>query len=92
LFNLVEQEGLTEQMGGMYGVPARLYYHIGDLDKALEYMLKAKHEIDGYGVPDKTGQESMEILKAFIEQLEQEIKEKREGEADAERKDQDGNP
>ncbi|KAK4038072.1 RmlC-like cupin domain-containing protein [Parachaetomium inaequale] len=92
LFNLVEQEGLTEQMGGMYEVPARLYYHIGDLDKALEYTLKARHEIDGYGVPDKTGEESIKVLNGVIEHLEQEIKEKKEREADSERNDQGEEP
>jgi hypothetical protein len=82
LFSLVEEEGLTEQMGDMYEVPARLYYHVGNLEKALEYTLKVKHEIDGYGVPGKLGMEKLKMLKGVIERIERELKDKkkREGE------------
>lgn len=76
LFTLVEQEGLTEQMGGMYEVPARLYYHIGNLEKALEYTLKVRHEIDGYGVPHEKGEEKVKMLEGVIERLKQEISDK----------------
>ncbi|KAL2142888.1 hypothetical protein VTI28DRAFT_656 [Corynascus sepedonium] len=78
LFDIVEQEGLTELLGGMYEVPARLYYHVGDLDKALEYTLKVKHELDGYGVPDEAAQRKIDMLKDVIKRIEQEIKEKEE--------------
>ncbi|KAH6623156.1 RmlC-like cupin domain-containing protein [Chaetomium tenue] len=77
LFTLVELEGLTEQMGGMYEVPARLYYHIGNLEKALEYTLKTRREIDAYGVLDESGEEKVKMLKGVIERLEQEINDKR---------------
>ncbi|KAK3293110.1 uncharacterized protein B0H64DRAFT_363456 [Chaetomium fimeti] len=89
LFTLVEQEGLTEQMGGMYEVPARLYYHIGNLEKALEYTLQARHEIDGYGVPDENGEEKIKMLKGVIARLEQEIDERGQGRAERERQGED---
>ncbi|KAH6847771.1 RmlC-like cupin domain-containing protein [Chaetomium sp. MPI-CAGE-AT-0009] len=88
LFALVEEEGLTEQMGGMYEVPARLYYHIGNLEKALEYTLKTRHEIDGYGVPDEKGEEKIKMLKGVIERLEQEINGKLERNTESRKKDE----
>ena len=78
----MEQEGLTEQMGGMYEVPAHLYYHIGNLEKALEYTLKTRHEIVGYGVPDEKGEEKVKMLEGFIERLKQEISDKGEERGD----------
>lgn len=80
LFSIVEEEGLTDQMGGMHEVPARLYYHVGNLEKALEYTLKVKHEIDGFGVPGKFGMEKLEMLKGVIERIERELEEKRQKE------------
>ncbi|KAK4112494.1 SET domain-containing protein [Canariomyces notabilis] len=77
LFSLVEEEGLTEQMGDMYEVPARLYYHVGNLEKALEYTLKVKHEIDGYGFPGKLGMEKLKMLKGVIARIERELKDKK---------------
>jgi tetratricopeptide (TPR) repeat protein len=78
LFSLVDKEGLTEHLGGMYEVPARLYYHVGHLEKALEYTLKVRDEIDGYGAPGKLGEEKIEMLKGVISRIEQEIKNKTE--------------
>ncbi len=77
LFSLVEQEGLTEQMGGMYEVPAQLYYHVGNLEKALEYTLKVKHEVDGYGMPGKLGREKIKMLEGDINRIERKLREKR---------------
>jgi tetratricopeptide (TPR) repeat protein len=76
LFSLVDEEGLTEHLGGMYEVPARLYYHIGNLEKALEYTLKVRDEIDGYGAPGKLGEEKIKMLNRVISRIEQEIKNK----------------
>lgn len=78
MFELIETEGLTEQMGDMYEVPARLYYHVGNLEKALEYTLKVKHEIDGYGLPGKFGAEKLKMLDGVIERIEKELKIKKE--------------
>lgn len=72
MFSLIEEEGLTEQMGDMYEVPAELYYRIGNLDKALEYFRKARYEIDGYGVPGKLGEEKIKELEGLIQQIERE--------------------
>ncbi|KAK4119155.1 SET domain-containing protein [Parathielavia appendiculata] len=80
LFTLVDEEGLTEQMGDMYEVPARLYYHVGNLEKALEYTLKVRHEIDGYGVPGTLGEQKIEMLKGVIARIEREITNKQERE------------
>lgn len=77
LFTLVEEEGLTEQMGDMYEVPARLYYHVGKLEKALEYTLKVKYEISAYGPLGKFGAEKMNMLDEVIQRIEREISEKR---------------
>jgi hypothetical protein len=77
LFSLVEEEGLTEQMSGMYEVPARLYYHVGNLEKALEYTLKVKHEIDGYSVPSKQGREKLKMLEGVVARIERALREKR---------------
>ncbi|KAL2174049.1 uncharacterized protein P884DRAFT_302838 [Thermothelomyces heterothallicus CBS 202.75] len=87
LFALVEEEGLTELMGGMYEVPARLYYHVGNLDKALEYTLKVKHELDAFGASDEAGQAKIDMLKGVIQRLEREIKEKENREAPRENND-----
>ncbi|AEO59663.1 hypothetical protein MYCTH_2308122 [Thermothelomyces thermophilus ATCC 42464] len=65
----------------MYEVPARLYYHIGNLDKALEYTLKVTHELDAFGASDEAGQAKIEMLKGVIQRLEREIKEKENREA-----------
>lgn len=73
MFGLVEEEGLTEQMGNMYEVPARLYYHVGNLEKALEYTVKVRHEIEGHGVPGKLEEEKIKMLQGVIERIEQEI-------------------
>ncbi|KAK0664542.1 hypothetical protein QBC41DRAFT_17815 [Cercophora samala] len=81
MFKLVEEEGLTDQMSDMYEYPARLYYQVGNLDKALEYTLKVKREIDGFGVPGKFGQEKLEAMEGIIKRLEMEIKIKKEREA-----------
>ncbi|KAK4652653.1 hypothetical protein QC762_501380 [Podospora pseudocomata] len=80
MFQLVEEEGLTDQMSDMYEYPARMYYHVGNLDKALEYTLKVKREIDGFGVPGKFGQEKLQAMEGIIRRLEMEIKIKRERE------------
>ncbi|KAK3900050.1 hypothetical protein C8A05DRAFT_46035 [Staphylotrichum tortipilum] len=77
MFSLIEEEGLTEQMGDMYEVPAQLYYRIGDLYKALEYFRKARHEIDGYGVAGKLGEEKIRELEELIQQIEREMEKKR---------------
>ncbi|KAK3987356.1 hypothetical protein QBC44DRAFT_295254 [Cladorrhinum sp. PSN332] len=76
MFDLIETEGLTEQMGDMYEVPARLYYHVGKLEKALEYTLKVKHEIEGYGLPGKFGLEKLKMLDGVIERIERELERK----------------
>lgn len=70
-------------MGNLYEVPARLYYHVGNLEKALDYTLKVKHEIDGFGVPGKFGAEKLKMLKGVIERIERELEEKRKREAAA---------
>ena len=80
MFELVETEGLTEQMGDMYEVPARLYYHVGNLEKALEYTLKVKREIDGYGLPGEFGAEKLKMLDGVIERIEKELKNKKKNE------------
>ncbi|KAL2256392.1 hypothetical protein VTK26DRAFT_1742 [Humicola hyalothermophila] len=78
LFKLVEEEGLTEQMGDMYEVPARLYYHVGNLEKALELARKVKSEIDAHGPPGKLETEKIKMMEAVIKRIEQEIRDKKE--------------
>ncbi|KAK4204593.1 hypothetical protein QBC40DRAFT_336781 [Triangularia verruculosa] len=80
MFELVEEEGLADQMSDMYEYPARLYYQVGNLDKALEYTLKVKREIDGFGVPGKFGQEKLQAMDGIIRRLEKEIAMKKERE------------
>ncbi|KAK4166847.1 hypothetical protein QBC43DRAFT_256544 [Cladorrhinum sp. PSN259] len=77
MFDLIEAEGLTEQMGDMYEVPARLNYHVGNLEKALEYTLKVKHEIEGYGLPGKFGLKKLKMLDGVIERIERELEKKK---------------
>jgi len=77
MFSLIEEEGMTEHMGGMYEIPARLYYHIGNFEKALEYTLKVRNEIDGYGLPGKLGEEKIKMLKGVIKQIKQMMREKK---------------
>ncbi|KAK0710432.1 hypothetical protein B0T21DRAFT_415986 [Apiosordaria backusii] len=80
MFELVDEEALTDQMSDMYEYPARMYYQIGNLEKALEYTLKVKREIDGFGVPGKYGQEKLRAMEGIIRRLEKEIVEKKERE------------
>ncbi|KAK4172860.1 hypothetical protein QBC36DRAFT_68357 [Triangularia setosa] len=80
MFELVEEEGLTDQMSDMYEYPARMYYHVGNLEKALEYTLKVKREIDGFGVPGKYGQEKLQAMEGIIRRLGKEIEVKKERE------------
>lgn len=77
MFELIETEGLTEQMGDMYEIPARLYYHVGDLENALKYTLKVKHEISGYGFPGKYGEQKLKMLDGVIQKIETELDKKR---------------
>ncbi|KAK4223497.1 hypothetical protein QBC38DRAFT_425404 [Podospora fimiseda] len=77
MFELIETEGLTDQMGDMYEVPARLYYLVGNLEKALEYTLKVQNELQGYGVPGKFGMEKLRMLDGFIKKIERGLKRKR---------------
>lgn len=77
MFRLIDEEGMTEHMGGMYEIPARLYYHIGNYEKALEYTLKVRHEIDGYGLPGKLGEGKIKMLDGVVEQIKQKMREKK---------------
>jgi len=77
MFGLIEEEGITEHMGGMYEIPARLYYHIGNFEKALEYTLKVRNEIDGYGLPGKLGEEKIKMLEGVIKQIKQKMGKKK---------------
>ncbi len=90
MFGLIEEEGLTEQMGDMYEVPAQLYHRIGDLDNALVYYRKARYEIDGYGVPGNLGEEKIKSLEAMIKQIERDI-ERKTARKNAKRKREDKN-
>lgn len=76
MFALIEEEGMTEQMGGMYEIPARLNYQIGNFEKALEYTLKVRHEIDGYGLPGEKGKRKIKMLEKAIKQIKEKIKDK----------------
>ncbi|KAK4186272.1 hypothetical protein QBC35DRAFT_554373 [Podospora australis] len=77
MFELIETEGLTEQMGDMYEIPARIYYHVGNLEKALEYTLKVKHEINGYGFPGKYGEQKLKILDGVLKRIKSELEKKK---------------
>ncbi|KAK3940852.1 hypothetical protein QBC46DRAFT_458638 [Diplogelasinospora grovesii] len=50
VFAVIEEEGLTTHYGGLYEIPARLYYHLGDLQSAERYTRLALQELEGYGV------------------------------------------
>jgi hypothetical protein len=77
MFSLIEEEDLTMHMREKYEVSARLYYHVGNLEKALEYTLKVRHEINAYGVPGKLGEEKLEKLEGIMARIEKEIDEKK---------------
>lgn len=77
IFSLVKEEDLTMHMRDKYEVSARLYYHVGNLEKALEYTLKVRHEISAYGVPGKLGEQKLEELEGIIARIEKEIDEKK---------------
>jgi hypothetical protein len=86
MFSLIEEEDLTMHMRDKYEVSARLYYHVGNLEKALEYTLKVRHEINAYGVPGKLGEEKLEMLEGVIARIEKEINEKKGREAQSNEK------
>ncbi|KAL1839515.1 hypothetical protein VTJ49DRAFT_1453 [Mycothermus thermophilus] len=78
LFSLAEQEGMSESIeGDMIEVVARLYYLVGDLDKALEWTLKVQHDITGYGVPGELGEQKLKMLQGVIAGLKRELVEKK---------------
>jgi len=79
MMQLIEEEDLTAQMGDMYEIPARLYYHTGKLDKALEFAKKTLREINGFGVPGPVGEKRVEMMEAVIEQIEGEIADRKKG-------------
>ena len=74
MFSLIEEEGMTEQMGGIYEVPARLYYQLGNFQKALEYTSKARYEIDGYGPAGEKGEKKIQMLEAAMRQMREKIR------------------
>ena len=74
MFSLIEEEGMTEQMGGMYEIPARLYYKLGNFEKSLEYTSKARHEIDGYGPAGEKGEKKIRMLEEAMRQMRDKIK------------------
>ncbi|KAK0624985.1 RmlC-like cupin domain-containing protein [Bombardia bombarda] len=79
LFEVIEEEGLTEQMGDLYEIPARLYYHVGKLEKAREFTKLAMHELDGYGAPGPVGEERVRMLRSVLGKIEGEIQERNKG-------------
>ncbi len=74
MFSLIEEEGMTEQMGGMYEIPARLYYKLGNFEKALEYTSKARLEIDGYGPAGEKGEKKIQMLEEAMRQMREKIR------------------
>jgi hypothetical protein len=81
MFGLIEEEDLTMHMRDKYEVSARLYYHAGNLEKALEYTLKVRHETNAYGVPGKLGEQKLEKLEGIIAKIEKEIDGKKGGQS-----------
>lgn len=81
MFSLIEEEGLTIHMRDKYEVSARLYYHVGNLERALEYTLKVRHEINAYGVAGKLGEQKLKMLEGVVARIEREIAEKKGQEA-----------
>ncbi|KAK3688982.1 hypothetical protein B0T22DRAFT_536027 [Podospora appendiculata] len=73
IFRVVEVEKLTVHMGDMYEIPARLYYHIGDVDRAVEYTKKSLAEARDFGVPGPKGRERIEMLEKIIAGMEGEL-------------------
>jgi hypothetical protein len=78
LFSLVDEEGLNGHILRWYELPAHLYYSAGDLEKALEYNLKLRHELDAYGVPEKHVEEMIEMYNGIISRLERDIRDRQE--------------
>ena len=77
LFTIVEKEYLGPHMGDLYEIPARLYYQIGDLEKARQYFVKSMFELDGWGVPGPTDKVSLENAKGILARLEEEMAERK---------------
>ncbi|KAK3386186.1 hypothetical protein B0H63DRAFT_434062 [Podospora didyma] len=78
LFATIEAENLTAHMAGsLYEIPARLYYHVGELEKALEYATKALREADSLGVPGPKDEVRIATLREVMGRIEREMEEKR---------------
>lgn len=77
LFRIVEEEELAPHIGDLYEIPARLYYQIGDLEKAREYLKLSMHELDGWGVPGGNDIEKLRVQKGVLRQLEGEIEQRK---------------
>ncbi|KAK3348998.1 hypothetical protein B0T25DRAFT_609423 [Lasiosphaeria hispida] len=79
LFQVADEEGLTPHMGDLYEIPARLYYQIGDLEKAREYTKRSLYQVEGLGVPGGKDIERVEVLKGVLSRIENEMGEVSEG-------------
>ncbi|KAK3317268.1 hypothetical protein B0T19DRAFT_434601, partial [Cercophora scortea] len=79
IFRVVEVEKLGPYMGDMFETPARLYYHMGDLERALEYTKMSLSEARDFGVPGPKGRERIEMLEKIIQRMEGELLAKEKG-------------
>jgi ribosomal protein L17 len=78
LFLLADQEGMREAVPvDIVEIAARLYYLVGDLEKAIEWTRKLQHEISGYGVPNELGQQKLKLLESVMKRLERELAQKK---------------
>ncbi|KAL2118828.1 hypothetical protein VTJ04DRAFT_5787 [Mycothermus thermophilus] len=78
LFLLADQEGMREAVPvDIVEIAARLYYLVGDLEKAIEWTRKLQHEISGYGVPNELGQQKLKLLDSVMKRLERELVQKK---------------
>ncbi|KAK0729546.1 hypothetical protein B0H67DRAFT_476558 [Lasiosphaeris hirsuta] len=73
LFQVAEEEGLTPHMGDLYEIPARLYYQVGDLERAREYTKRSLYQVEGLGVPGGKDIERVRVLKGVLSRIENEM-------------------
>jgi len=73
LFNVIKAEDLEASMTDMYEIPARLHYHVGNLEKASEYTRRSLLTLEGFVVPGSKEEKKVEMLRSVLARIQGEM-------------------
>ncbi|KAK3314330.1 hypothetical protein B0H66DRAFT_483703 [Apodospora peruviana] len=92
LFAVIDEEGLTASMTDMYEIPARLYYQVGNLEKASDYTKRSLRALEeGFEVvPGSKEEKKIDVLRKVLARIEAEMEEEKRREDEIEQKKKEG--